>query len=91
MVDVLPTIAGLAGISYQNTTMGRDLVRQEEIDQGRSNAAFIVDPLDEKSIAAGLQKMLSDSDLRTSYAMKGLKRASHYSWETTADLFLKGL
>jgi phosphoglycerol transferase MdoB-like AlkP superfamily enzyme len=43
MVDMLPTLAGLVGIPYQNTTLGRDLLRQEEIDQGRSNAAFIID------------------------------------------------
>lgn len=43
MVDVLPTIAGLAGISYRNNGFGRDLLRQEEIDGGRSNAAFVID------------------------------------------------
>jgi hypothetical protein len=43
MVDVLPTIAGLAGIAYRNNGFGRDLLRQQEIDGGRSNAAFVID------------------------------------------------
>jgi hypothetical protein len=42
-VDVLPTVAALAGIPHRNTTLGRDLLRQQRIDGGRSNAAFIVD------------------------------------------------
>jgi phosphoglycerol transferase MdoB-like AlkP superfamily enzyme len=43
MVDILPTIAGLAKISYRNTTLGRDLIRQQALDGGRSNAAFVID------------------------------------------------
>jgi phosphoglycerol transferase MdoB-like AlkP superfamily enzyme len=43
MVDVLPTIAGLAEISYRNTTLGRDLLRQQKLDGGRSNVAFVID------------------------------------------------
>ncbi|MDP3070190.1 MAG: LTA synthase family protein [Opitutaceae bacterium] len=42
-VDVLPTIAGLVGVAHRNATLGRDLLRQQQIDGGRSNAAFIVD------------------------------------------------
>jgi phosphoglycerol transferase MdoB-like AlkP superfamily enzyme len=43
MVDVLPTVAGLLGVPYRNNSLGRDLLRQQEIDGGRSNAAFIID------------------------------------------------
>jgi phosphoglycerol transferase MdoB-like AlkP superfamily enzyme len=43
-VDVLPTLAGLANISYTNTTLGRDLVGQLQKDNGASNMAFIFDP-----------------------------------------------
>ncbi len=42
-VDVLPTLAGLAGVAYRNTTFGRDLVRQYKSDSGKSNIAFIYD------------------------------------------------
>jgi len=42
-VDVLPTLAGLAQISYTNTSLGRDLVKQFATDSGKSNLAFIYD------------------------------------------------
>ena len=42
-VDVLPTVAALAGVPHRNATLGRDLLRQQQLDGGRSNAAFIVD------------------------------------------------
>ena len=37
------TLAALAGLPHRNTTLGRDLLRQQQLDGGRSNAAFIVD------------------------------------------------
>ena len=43
-VDVLPTLAGMANVSYSNSTLGRDLVQQYKVDSGRSNIAFIFDP-----------------------------------------------
>jgi phosphoglycerol transferase MdoB-like AlkP superfamily enzyme len=43
-VDVLPTLAGLAGIGYRNTTLGHDLMDEYRKDSGRSNIAFIIDP-----------------------------------------------
>ena len=43
MVDILPTLAGIVNIPYRNSAMGRDLLRQQQIDGGASNAAFIID------------------------------------------------
>jgi len=43
MVDVLPTLAGLVNIPYRNHAVGRDLLRQQQIDGGASNVAFIID------------------------------------------------
>jgi phosphoglycerol transferase MdoB-like AlkP superfamily enzyme len=40
-VDILPTIAGLANISYRNTTLGKDLLKT---DKSKPDAAFIIDP-----------------------------------------------
>ncbi len=37
-IDVLPTIAGLAGISYNNTTLGRDLLQRNK----KNDHAFII-------------------------------------------------
>lgn len=44
-VDVLPTIAGITGKAYHNTTLGRDLLR---INDSSSNAAFIIDHDEQK-------------------------------------------
>jgi phosphoglycerol transferase MdoB-like AlkP superfamily enzyme len=41
-VDVLPTLAGLAGISYTNTTLGRDLLQLSK-DSAAAKFAFIID------------------------------------------------
>jgi phosphoglycerol transferase MdoB-like AlkP superfamily enzyme len=41
-VDVLPTLAGLAGISYTNTTLGRDLLQLAK-DSTAQKFAFIID------------------------------------------------
>ena len=43
MVDILPTLAGIANIPYRNQAMGRDLLRQQQVDGGASNVAFIID------------------------------------------------
>jgi phosphoglycerol transferase MdoB-like AlkP superfamily enzyme len=43
MVDILPTLAGILNVPYRNRTLGRDLLRQQQIDGGASNAAFIID------------------------------------------------
>jgi phosphoglycerol transferase MdoB-like AlkP superfamily enzyme len=42
-VDILPTIAGMANISYHTKSFGRDLLRQQQVDGGASNVAFIID------------------------------------------------
>jgi hypothetical protein len=41
-LDVLPTLAGLCGISYRNTTLGRDLL--DSAGYGGKGLAFIYDP-----------------------------------------------
>jgi phosphoglycerol transferase MdoB-like AlkP superfamily enzyme len=43
MLDILPTVAGMAGIAYRNSGLGRDLLQRQEVDEGRGNAAFIID------------------------------------------------
>jgi phosphoglycerol transferase MdoB-like AlkP superfamily enzyme len=42
-VDILPTIAGIANVAYRNRTFGRDLLRQQQLDGGAGNVAFIID------------------------------------------------
>ncbi|HRE83175.1 MAG TPA: sulfatase-like hydrolase/transferase [Opitutaceae bacterium] len=43
MVDLMPTLAPLAGVAHRNRTLGRDLLKQQTRDGGRSNVAFVID------------------------------------------------
>lgn len=60
-VDVMPTIAGLAGIPYTNTTMGRDLLHLKDTT---SNTVFLIDH-DVRNIAILHGKYLFQRHLET--------------------------
>ena len=48
------------------------------------DAGLLVDPDDPESIAAAIEQVISDGDLRASLARKGLDRARHFTWTQTA-------
>lgn len=48
------------------------------------DAALLVDPYSEESMADGLQKLLSDAPLRAQLAARGLARAKEFTWDRTA-------
>jgi glycosyltransferase involved in cell wall biosynthesis len=47
------------------------------------DAAVLVDPYSAASIAEGIQKVLSDADLRRTLSARGLARAREFSWESS--------
>jgi glycosyltransferase involved in cell wall biosynthesis len=47
-------------------------------------AACLVEPHDEASIAAGLERVITDSGLREGLRRSGLQRAADFTWEDTA-------
>ena len=47
------------------------------------DAAVLVDPYSAASIAEGIQRVLSDADLRRTLAARGLARAMEFSWEAS--------
>lgn len=49
------------------------------------SAALLCDPDDNESIAAGISKILRDTDLAEDLRRLGLRRASEFSWDRTAD------
>jgi glycosyltransferase involved in cell wall biosynthesis len=49
-----------------------------------AGAAVLVDPEDEVSIAAGLERVLSDASLRDELRAAGLRRAADFTWEHAA-------
>src|SRR5258706_9713077 len=50
------------------------------------DAALLVDPLDSTEIAAAIQKVLQDEDLRTTMIQKERSWSSHFSWQKTAGM-----
>lgn len=53
------------------------------------DAAVLVDPLDENSIAYGMERVLCDPSLRESLIIRGRQRAQDYTWERSAALTLE--
>jgi len=53
------------------------------------DAAELVDPFSVESIANGMQRVLSDGDLRTEMIAKGRSRLANFSWDKTAELLWK--
>lgn len=49
------------------------------------DCAVKVDPLSVEDISQGLEKLYSDSELRQELREKGLKRASEFTWERSAE------
>ncbi len=57
------------------------------------DAALLADPYDVDAIAAGLERLLKDTELRDSLVRKGLARVEEFTWQATArralDVFEK--
>ncbi|HDZ00216.1 MAG TPA: glycosyltransferase family 1 protein [Nitrospirae bacterium] len=53
------------------------------------DAAYYVDPYDVESIAEGMHKVLTDDNLRQNLIKKGRERARLFSWEKSADEYIK--
>ena len=53
------------------------------------DAALLVDPYSTNSIAAGIQRILSDGNLQEDLGIRGLERSRLFSWEKTARETLK--
>jgi len=49
------------------------------------DAAILVDPFDVDAIASAMRRVLADRELALDLAQRGLKRASCFSWEKTAQ------
>jgi glycosyltransferase involved in cell wall biosynthesis len=52
------------------------------------NAALLIDPYSTKSIAAGMEKLLLDHQLRASMSFNARKNAIRFSWEKSAEKLL---
>ncbi len=53
------------------------------------DAALLIDPTSVTETTKGLERMLTDDQLRESLTNKGLERAKVFSWEKTVDILLE--
>jgi glycosyltransferase involved in cell wall biosynthesis len=53
------------------------------------DAGLLVDPFDEKAIAAAIARVIDNPDLRAALSVKGLERARLFDWRETARLTLR--
>lgn len=68
MAEGLPAVAGAAGA----------------LPELAGDAAVLVDPLDVEAIAAGLERVLTDQELRGRLRLAGPRRAASFSWSASA-------
>jgi glycosyltransferase involved in cell wall biosynthesis len=55
------------------------------LEEIAGDAAVLVDPLSEDSIAKGLGKLLGDSHFREKLGLAGLMRSARFSFKKTAE------
>lgn len=55
------------------------------------DAALLVDPRDVESIAAGLDRVLTDTELRARLTVAGPRRAAEFTWDAAAAATLQAL
>ena len=59
--------------------------RVSSMPEVAGDAALLIDPDDDDSLADGLKRLLADGQLRARLSAAGLARAKGYSWERTAE------
>ena len=62
--------------------------RASSLPEVAGDAALYVDPEDPADIAAGLERLLADADLRARLAAAGPARAAHFDWTASARQML---
>lgn len=79
----LPVLEGMAAgvpVLTSNTS---------SLPEVAGEAALLVDPYDEEAMAAGIERLLEDNDLRRQLIAAGRVRAKKFTWQHTAVATLK--
>jgi alpha-1,3-rhamnosyl/mannosyltransferase len=58
--------------------------RGSSLEEIANGAATLVDPLDTRSIAEGMERVLDDTDYTEAQRQRGLERSRHFDWDVTA-------
>jgi glycosyltransferase involved in cell wall biosynthesis len=53
------------------------------------DAAILIDPYDTEDIVSAMSELLEDNELRKELSHRGVERASSYSWDRTAEQYLR--
>jgi glycosyltransferase involved in cell wall biosynthesis len=61
---------------------------QTSLPEVVGDAGLLFDPFDTKALSDAITRLIDDSELRKTLREKGLRRAKHFSWRTTAQLTL---
>src|SRR5437660_5600588 len=61
---------------------------QTSLPEVVGDAGLLFDPFDTKALIDALTRVIDDTELRRTLSEKGLRRAKHFSWRTTAQLTL---
>ena len=75
----------LEAMSHGLATITSDVSSLPEVV---GSAALTINPYSTLDLARAIETLLLDTDLRKSYAKKGLERAKLFSWQNTADNYL---
>ncbi len=76
----------LEAMSQGAPVLASDLEVHREV---AGDGAFLVDPLDERSLARGLERLATDDELCAQLAREGSSRARRFTWERTAEAVLE--
>lgn len=60
--------------------------RTSSLPEVAGDGALLVDPLDVEAIAAGLERLLTDEDLRRSLVAAGTENLTRFSWARTGEV-----
>jgi len=75
-LPVLEAFAAGTAVIASNTT---------SVPEVTGDAALLIDPLDESSIAAGMLEVIENNELRLNLVKKGQERTLNFSWQKTAE------
>lgn len=85
---VLPSLEEGFGIpALEAMTIGLPVIASNRgaLPEVVGDAGILVEPEDVRALAAAIEQLVNDNLLRRSLAAKGVERAEHFSWDSSAD------
>ena len=85
---VLPSLEEGFGIpALEALTIGLPVIvsNRGALPEVVADAGILIEPEDVRGLAAAIERLLSDDYLRRALSAKGIERAEHFSWDSSAD------